>query len=341
MTGERNDLAGIGVIGVGGMGSRHARNISRHTKGAYLAGVYDPDKEKADKFSSECTVFDSPLELISNDSVDALIVASPDVTHIDFTLRCLESRKPVLCEKPLAITAEEVLPVIKAEIELGSPLVTVGFMRRFDPPHTQLKKVLEEERVGNPQLYKGIHRNRYAPPASEEEHFITQAAVHDIDAARWLLKSEVTTVYVRGIRVDRSLEEGTEDTFLITLSLANDTLAAVEVALSARYGYEVTAEVLGTSGSVKTQVPGNTAVRSENSRSAGVDDDWLERFREAYLVEVQHWIDHLGSGFIEEPGADAWDGYIGLLVADACIESLYSGEPVPVDCPEKPDIYKK
>ena len=54
-------------------------------------------------------------------------------------LACIAAGKPVLCEKPLATTAEACLHVVEAEVAAGRRLVTVGFMRRFDPGYEELR----------------------------------------------------------------------------------------------------------------------------------------------------------------------------------------------------------
>lgn len=342
MASSHQESAGIGVIGVGGMGTRHALNVHRFVKGARLAGIYDVDEDRISGLTRECPdaiPFDSPGNLIGDERVDAVIVASPDHTHVEFTQQCLEAGKPVLCEKPLSTSSDDARTLLDAEEALGRRLVTVGFMRRFDPPHAALLEDLESNRIGRARLYKGVHRNRFVPPASPGEHYIHQAAVHDIDSARWLLDAEVETVYVRGARVNSSIEETAKDLLLLDLSLSDDLFAVIEVYLSAQYGYEVTAEIVGDIGSITTLPPDRTVVRGEAARSVVVPGDWLERFSEAYIREVRHWIDHLNLGSDPSPLATAWDGYISMLVADACVESLDSGQTVKVSYPPKPELY--
>ncbi|MFI5425603.1 Gfo/Idh/MocA family protein [Aeromicrobium sp. UC242_57] len=72
-------------------------------------------------------------KLIASRDVDAVIIASPDFTHADLTKACFAAGKPVLCEKPLAVTAADALSVVEAEVALGRRLLQVGFMRRYDP----------------------------------------------------------------------------------------------------------------------------------------------------------------------------------------------------------------
>ena len=85
--------------------------------------------------------------------------ASPDSTHAGLTLSALNARKPVLCEKPLALTPAESLSVVDAECAIGRQLVQVGFMRRFDPGYVEMKSALQSRRIGTAVMMHNFHRN--------------------------------------------------------------------------------------------------------------------------------------------------------------------------------------
>jgi myo-inositol 2-dehydrogenase/D-chiro-inositol 1-dehydrogenase len=114
------DLA-IGVIGTGGMGTRHAHNIHRHVAGAQVVGLYDLDQARAGQVAEEvggAQVFSDPLQLIQDASVEAIVIVSPDPTHAEFVHACLRSQKPVLCEKPLATSLQDPHSIIDADVAI-------------------------------------------------------------------------------------------------------------------------------------------------------------------------------------------------------------------------------
>ncbi|MDT8306244.1 MAG: Gfo/Idh/MocA family oxidoreductase, partial [Anaerolineae bacterium] len=116
----------VGVIGTGGMGRRHALNLHNKVKGVVVAGLSDVDEARAAQVASECngaTIFTDPYELIADERIDAVLISSPDPTHVDYALACLAQHKPVLCEKPLATSPEEAQRVLDAEIAAGRQLV--------------------------------------------------------------------------------------------------------------------------------------------------------------------------------------------------------------------------
>jgi myo-inositol 2-dehydrogenase/D-chiro-inositol 1-dehydrogenase len=333
----------IGVIGAGGMGSRHAVNLHSYVKGAQVAAIYDLDQPRAEQVAAECgsaRAFSDPLHLIQDASVDAVVIASPDPTHAEFVHACLQHHKPVLCEKPLATTAQEALQIVEAEQALGRRLIAVGFMRRFDPQHVAVRQVVAAGDIGRPILFKGVHRNPMIPPHLPGRFVVTNSAIHDIDSARWLLGEEITEVYVRGVRSHTSFSDETQDMVLIQMALSGECLATVEVSVAVEYGYEVLAEIVGERGSAVTMSPGFALVRAHDARSVVVPQSHLVRFQQAYISELIAWVQSIQTG---QPftGANTWDGYMSLLVADACIRSLESGSPVAVLTPAKPGLYQE
>jgi myo-inositol 2-dehydrogenase / D-chiro-inositol 1-dehydrogenase len=334
------DIA-IGVIGAGGMGMRHAVNLHRHVKGARVAAIYDLDQARAGQVAAQCgsaKAFPDPGQLIQDAGVDAVLIASPDPTHAQFVHACLQHHKPVLCEKPLATTADEALKIIEAEQALGRRLIAVGFMRRFDPQHVAVRQVVAAGEIGRPILFKGVHRNPMLPPLWTGEVVVTNAAIHDIDLTRWLLGQEITEVYVRGVRTHTSFSDETQDMLLIQMALSGECLATAEVSVAVEYGYEVSAEIVGERGATVTRQPDQVLVRSRGARSLAVPQDHLTRFQQAYISELTEWVHALQTGQAFT-GGNAWDGYMSLLVSDAGVQSLRSGTPVPVSTPARPGLY--
>lgn len=334
----------IGVVGVGGMGRRHAENLHTKVKGVRVAAVMDADPMRAEEVAAACgcaTVFQDAHTLVKDSNVDAIVVSSPDDTHAGLVLECLRCEKPVLCEKPLATHAAEARKIVEAEVELGRKMVQVGFMRRYDPQHLSVKNSILDGAIGRPVLFKGSHRNPTVLPAANTnttEFAILNSAVHDLDSARWLLEQEIEEVYVRGVNTDPTLGNDARDLQLIQLTLSEGCLGMIEVYLAAGYGYEVGAEVVGEQGTAHTAPASNAILRLDLTRFQQIESDWLDRFQTAYVAEMERWTRSLLEG--QHPSPDAWDGYMSLLVAENCIDSLRSGLPQRVEKQERPLLYR-
>ena len=316
----------IGVIGAGLMGTTHARILSAAVSGAEVVAISDAVRPSAERVAAEVgvdTIYEDGLELIASPDVDAVVIASPAVTHEPFTLACLEAGKPVLCEKPLAVDAEASLRVVEAEAALGRRLVTVGFMRRFDPGYVDLKARLDAGAVGPPVIVHCAHRNPSVHAFFDSAMIITDTVVHEVDITRWLLGQEIVRVNVMTPRPSSRAREGLRDPQLVIFETEGGQLVTVEAFVSAGYGYDIRCEVVGEAGTIELLPPATVAVRAAHAESLGVPPNFQERFGQAYLVELQNWV-------AGEPGASAWDGYAAAAVCEAAVESLETGAPVDV-----------
>ena len=332
----------VGIIGTGGMGTRHAVNLHRYISGAKIAAVYDIDPGRAKQAAEQCgspVVLQDPLQLIQDERVDAVMIVSPDDTHAGLTLACLKANKPVLCEKPLATSVPDAVKVLEAEAALGCRLISVGFMRRFDPQHMAVKAIAASGEIGRPLLFKGVHRNASVPFGITGATILTNSAGHDFDSARWLLGEEVQEVSVRGLRSRPELHADTKDLLLVEMSLSNNCMAMAEVYVNDEYGYEVSAELVCQRGTAVTEQGDLALARVKGSRGYSVPGDWLFRFQEAYVAELHAWIDSIQKQQTFG-GASAWDGYVTMMVTGACIQSLNSGATVPVKLVAKPTLYQ-
>ena len=133
------------------------------------------------------------------------------------------------------------------------------------------------------------------------------------------------------------LGEDVLDLQLIQFSTTGGRLGTIETNVVSGYGYEVGVELVGELGTVQTAPPSGAVVRRDRAVSQRVEEDWLQRFHEAYVIELRSWIEALGNG--SPTGPDAWDGYASLVVADACIASLRSGSPQKVPTLKAPALY--
>src|SRR4029078_1997751 len=106
----------VGVIGVGLMGADHAERLAKPTANATLVAVADPDLARAQQLAAgftDVTAYADALELIRDERVDAVLIASPRFVHPEQLQACIEAGKYTLCEKPLTMDAASSLQVIE------------------------------------------------------------------------------------------------------------------------------------------------------------------------------------------------------------------------------------
>mgnify|MGYP003482097405 FL=1 len=319
----------VGVIGTGVMGAEHARLLREEVRGGHLAAVCDMDAARAADAAKGAAVFTDPLALIAAPDIDAVVIASPDATHAALARACLDAGKPVLCEKPVAATATEALDLIRAEAAVGRRLITVGYMRRFDPAYAEMKRTIDGGSLGRAVLLHNTHRNASAPDWFTGPMAVTNSFVHEIDISRWLLGAEMVSAQVHA--------GPGGDPLLITMETATGQIVSTEVTMNAVYGYHVHAEVLCRTGVVGMAAP--TRVLTDHGQKHGHSWplNWVPRFTEAYRLQMTAWLASLGDG--KPVGASAWDGYAASAIAEQVVPALQSGQKVTLTLAERPALY--
>ncbi|WP_165945606.1 Gfo/Idh/MocA family oxidoreductase [Micromonospora sp. KC606] len=333
----------VGLVGAGVMGADHARLLSGSVSGARVGGVCDVDEARARQVAGAtgARLLSDPFALIADDDIDAVLVASSDPTHEAYVLAAIALGKPVLCEKPLAPTVDGCQRIVDAETAFGSRLVTVGFMRRYDPGYLELKRALDDGEIGAPLVLHCVHRNPTNTPGQPSAAVITNSAVHELDVSRWLLGEEVVEATVHTPR-RAAAAGGTADPQLLVLRTASGVLVDVEVFVNAGYGYEVRCELVGEAGTVELDRPSATVQRRGGVIARPLATDWRPRFAEAYRRELQDWVDgvRLAAPPAVSPAATAWDGFAATYLAQACVRALETGAPATVDLPARPKLYE-
>jgi myo-inositol 2-dehydrogenase/D-chiro-inositol 1-dehydrogenase len=331
----------VGVIGVGMIGQDHIRRITHVLSGARVSAVTDVDLDRAKAVAAgvpDARVLETGQDLISDDDVDAVVVASWGPTHEDYVLACIEAGKQVFCEKPLATSREACERIIDAEAAAGRRLVMVGYMRRYDDGYRAMKDTILRGDIGAPLMFHSTHRNPSVPPHYVSDMIISDTCVHDIDISRWLLNSEVIAAQVFKPRRNRRAADHLQDPLLVLLQMADGAFVDVEASINIAFGYDIRGEIVGESGTVQLAETSSVIVKREGRYGGRVPSDWRERFLRAYDVELQEWIDAVTAG--RSTGPSSWDGYAVQVVSDAALQALASGDLVPVSLRDQPDLYK-
>jgi myo-inositol 2-dehydrogenase/D-chiro-inositol 1-dehydrogenase len=322
----------VGIVGAGIMGADHALTVHRFVSGAEVALLADLDLPRAEAAAAAvgCSATADPYALVTDPGVDAVVIASHDATHADIVRACVATGKPVLCEKPLSPTLAESAALV-TDLGPAASLVSLGFMRRFDPGYTELRAAVGAGRVGAPVTVHSVGRGVSSGPGSTSESSVTNSAVHDLDIVPWLLGSPVVEVSWHAPRPAEGV--GFADPQLILLRTADGVLSTVDIFLNARYGYDVRCEVVGETGVLSLVEPARTLLDAGLVRGQAYAADWRPRFADAYRLELQAWVDSLG-GTPSAALATAHDGLVASAVADAVVTSMHAdGARVSVQVP--------
>jgi len=191
--GQAEDFGGgslrVGVIGVGVMGSNHARVLAE-LPGVKLVGVADPDRKRCDQVARSlgCASFSDAADLIRR-GIDAVTIAAPTHLHRDIAIGCTARGIHVMVEKPIASTIEESRAIVAAARRAGVTLM-VGHVERFNPAVQSIKRAIKDQDI----LSIAITRVGPFPPRMSNVGVVIDLAVHDIDLIRWFTDSEIVEI---------------------------------------------------------------------------------------------------------------------------------------------------
>jgi inositol 2-dehydrogenase len=330
---------GLGVIGVGEMGRRHAENMRRHVPEAQLIGIADVSAQRVKQVAGELEIeyaYTGVEEMLQRKDIHAVVIATPDKFHAAVIKAAAAAGKDILCEKPLAITLEDAQAALEAVSRAGVRL-QVGFMRRYDPPYVAAMKRVESGDIGTPVVFKSVGRDKDEPPLAAYQTgvngmlFYTNT-IHDFDLARWLMQDEVTEVhsYTTSTIRPELAKYGDLVAGVINMKFCKGAIGNVDSHAQALYGYDVRTEIIGSKGSVFVGTVQGTPVTflSSAGGSAMLADHFLSRFADAYLSEAQDFVRAMLSG--KAPRVNGEDGLRALEIAVAAEKSHIGAQPCKV-----------
>lgn len=331
-------MINIAVLGCGRIGRMHARNVTAHPR-AELAAVYDIHQASAEEVSASCAArsVSTAEEIFAAKDIDAVLIATVTDTHADYIEMAVAANKPALCEKPIDLSLDRVNRC--ADTIAGSKVpIQIGFNRRFDPGHRAARDALRAGAIGD--LHQVIITSR-DPEMPSRAYYETAGGlmrdmtIHDFDLARFMLDDEPEEVFAIADRlIDPVLmnELDDHDSTMIVMRTADGKQCHINNSRTAVYGYDQRVELLGGTGMLLSDNRKSHEMKrySDNATEAAETYQYffIERYTEAFMAEIDAFIDCVENGTAPEVGFD--DGRRALVLAEAAYKSLAEGRMVKV-----------
>lgn len=326
---------GIGVIGLGRMGSVYASFVAAQAADARLVAVADSRPEVLQPYAERGTqTYTDYHDLLNDKAIDAVVVVTPTHTHLEVVTAAADAGKNIFCEKPAALTLAETDAIIAA-VEKAGVMFQVGFMRRFDRGYAAAKQQIDNGAIGDPVVIRSIGRDpfrtslEYANPAVSGG-LILDMGIHDFDLLRWLMGDKIQRVYTEwaSLVYPELLDVGDVDNAMINVRFEKGGLGNVEVSRTAHYGYDIQTNVIGTKGALQIGYLQHTPVLLLNREGARHDvvPHFPERFGPAYTAQIDHYIQCLREQ--KAPSVTPQDARAALQAAIAATRSQHEGRVV-------------
>lgn len=336
---------GMGVLGVGTMGKRHAENIRRLIPEAQLIAVADTDIERAQSVAASLEIehcYDSVEALVERKDIQAIAVVTPAKLHGDAIKVCAQAGRNIFCEKPLTLTVEEADEVLAETVKAGVRLQP-GHVRRYDPAHVRAKKRIENGEIGDPVIFKSLARDPEPPPVSYMQSgvngmFFQDSTVHEFDLGRWMMQDEIAELHAYGavLVFPEAARFNDIDTALVNMRFSRGALGAVENYMQSGYGYDIRTEIVGSKGTIMLgylQQTSEVLLTSAGCRT-DVVDHFLVRFADAYLAEMRDFVQAMLAD--KEPAVDGFDGRQAVAAACAAERSYRERRSVALERVSRP-----
>lgn len=329
-------MKNVAVFGAGRIGRIHAGNVAA-LPGVRLRFVCDPIGDAAAQLANQLGAAVSTAEAVFADaSIDAVLIAAPTDAHSDLIARAAASRKQIFCEKPIDLSVPRAVACAEV-VKAAGVACMLGFQRRFDPTFNEAKERLERGEIGAREMLIVTSRDPGAPPVNYLKGsggIFRDMLIHDFDIVRWILCSdgdEPETLFATGsVLVDPKIADVPDiDSSIVSIRTRRGRLAQINTSRRAAYGYDQRFEVLGSKGLLQcgNHRP-NEVVQSDASgvRAEKPEHFFLQRYREAYRLELVHFFEQLQAGKPFRTTVD--DGVAAQKLADAAAQSLASGQMV-------------
>lgn len=221
------------IIGFGGMGSWHYRQISEKVPAIHVKGAFDIRPEAMENVrDAGLYAYSSLEELLGDAEVQIVTIATPNNFHKDLSIAALRAGKNVICEKPVTLCADELEEIIAVSKETGK-LFSIHQNRRWDKDYRIVMEAIRQDLIGEPYFIEskvqGSRRSMHGWRGHKLNGggMLLDWGVHLIDQIMNLIDSPVVSVqgYLLGIYSDE-----VDDNIKVALTFENGVVAMLEMA---------------------------------------------------------------------------------------------------------------
>ena len=251
----------VGVIGLA-MGALHLKGAIEG--GAEIALICDINPEKLNEVGEEHNIpkerrTENWKDIVNNKEINTVIIATPDQQHREQIVALLEAGKNIMCEKPLALTRDDINAIVKAVNAHPECKFMIGQICRFTPSFLKAKELIDAGRLGELYYVESEYAHDYqkmyenTPGHWRQDpvrHGVVGGGCHAVDLLRWLVGADPTEVFAYGTH--KLLREFIpyDDATLAMMKFPGDIMGKVFVSTGCKRAYTMRTCIYGTKGTI-------------------------------------------------------------------------------------------
>ncbi|HTU34687.1 MAG TPA: Gfo/Idh/MocA family oxidoreductase [Candidatus Acidoferrum sp.] len=331
---------GYAVVGLGHIAEHAVLPAFRHAKKSRLIGLVSSDAGKARRLAkkfrapSYC-IYDRLEECLQNPEIEAVFIATNNSTHLGFTRRAAAAGKHVLCEKPLANTADECRQMIDACRSANVKLMT-AYRKYFEPSSVALKQLIDSKKLGRLKLIHSAFT--FNLPAQQVWHLKRELAgggslwdvgVYCVNAVRWLTGLEPVEATAYSWSADPQRFKEVDESIAFQLRFPDGLFVQASSSFAAAKASFI--QIHAEKGWVA--VDPAFAYNEKKSLFGQIDGKWFSKEfppSEEFHIELDHLADCIRANL--EPEPDGTTGMRDVAVMEAIYEAAKLGRTVPITC---------
>lgn len=271
----------LGIISFAHFHAYSYANCLKQLKEVKLVGVADKDEARGRKaaYKFETKYYRDYSELLQKD-IEAVIVCSENSRHKEIVIAAANAGKHILCEKPISTNAEDAQMMIdvckQKKVKLG-----IAFPSRFSPAIKQVKRMIEEDKIGNILAINATNRGKmpggwFINKEKAGGGAVMDHTVHVADLLRWILNKEITEVYAE---VDTLLHNiDVDDCGILALGFEDGIFATLDTSWSRPKSFptwgDITMEIVGTKGVISLDAFAQTIFTYSDKERQVIWENW-------------------------------------------------------------------
>lgn len=332
---------GIALMGTGRMAHVYGPKIVAHP-GLRLEVIFNPRKSSAETTAAQYggRPMDDLDAVLAGPGVEAVVIATPTDTHVEYIERVAAAGKAIYCEKPLAQSLDRVDRAMRALKAHPVPFM-LGFNRRFDPDNAMLQQAVRSGEIGALNILMSWSREP-SPPPIDYVHasggYFVDATIHDIDLMCWIAGERPVKVQAAGsCMFDPAIgSAGDFDLTMTTLTMPSGALVHINNSRACPYGFDQRIEALGETGMLQTRNHRDDTLVRWGAIATEARTPLKHFFLERYDRSFDNALDafHAAVTGGRAPSSGAENGRAMLAIALACARSAREGTAI---CPQYGD----
>jgi len=296
-----------------------------------IASLSGHAKKAAGQFEIEYA-YNSYEELLNHPEIDAVYIPLPNHLHKEWAIKAAQSKKHILCEKPAALTAADIME-IKQVCEENNVYFMEAFMYHFHPQHQRVRDLISTGAIGEVKQFRGsfsflldnpdenIRMNQVKGNGS-----LYDIACYPIHAMRNILQAEPVSVLTEAVIDDKyNVETNTVSHF----QFESGVIGLIDSSFNMSFRHEY--EIIGTKGRI--MVPRAFRPDINNGEGLIIIENNDGRNEETLTGDIyRSEVEHLSQSIIDQtaPSLTLDNTFNNMKAIDACMKSIESGSRVSI-----------